>query len=172
VLEFILFFKCKRPRKRKLDALCIYLLLTIEQVITEVRGIKTVPGVIDYSKISESEEEMSWFKSWCDEVLGNCLRKLIDPTPYRFRSLQLVATEDGNLKSILRRVQSPNLIWLRWNCCPYSCLPPWIPMKNIRVLEVVGSKLKTLWREEFQVRAKPCFVLFLFRCYCCSNLWS
>eukprot|EP00253_Pinus_taeda_P009561 PITA_09561 len=123
-------------------------------VITEVRGIRTVPRFIPYYGIyygiPESEEEWSWFKSWCDELLGNCLRKLIDRAPYSFRNLQLVATEDGNLKSILRRVESPNLKWLRWTDCPYSCLPSWIPMENLRVLEVGGKKLKTLWQAESQ----------------------
>nr|ABR17027.1 unknown [Picea sitchensis] len=122
------------------------------RVIREVRGIRTVRGLSYFYHIREpeSDEELSWFKNWCDEVLGNCLRKLIDTTPYRFRKLQLVATEDDHLESILRRVESPNLIWLRWNNCPYSCLPSWIPMKNIRVLEVVGTKLKKLWRAESQ----------------------
>eukprot|EP00253_Pinus_taeda_P001263 PITA_01263 len=121
-------------------------------VITEVRGIRMVRGLSYFYHIREpeSDEEVSWFKNWCDEVFGNCLRKLIDPKPYRFRKLQLVATEDRHLESILRRVESPNLIWLRWNNCPFSCLPPWIPMKNIRVLEVVGIKLKKLWQAESQ----------------------
>lgn len=72
----------------------------------------------------ESDEKVTWFKNWCDEVLGNCLRKLIEPKPYRVRKLQLVATEDRHLESILRRVESPNLTRLRWNNCTLSCLPP------------------------------------------------
>lgn len=135
-----------------------------------MRGIRTVPRLIDY--YPESEEEWSWFKSCCKRnclrklmdttqyCFRNCTRKLMDTTPYCFRNLQLVATEDGNLKSILRRVESPNLKWLRWNNCPYTCLPSWIPMKNIRVLEVGGNKLKTLWRAESQVKARSLFFLF------------
>eukprot|EP00253_Pinus_taeda_P005779 PITA_05779 len=136
-------------------------------VITEVRGIRTVPGFVEYYKsseddeIPESEEEWSWFKSCWKR---NCLRKLMDTTPYCFRNLQLVATQDGNLKSILTRVESPNLKWLRWNDCPYSCLPSWIPMKNLRVLEVGGKKLKTLWQAESKVKARSLFFL-------CSDLW-
>jgi hypothetical protein len=126
-----------------------------------VRGIRTVPSLIDYDEIPESGERLSWFKSLCDKVLGNW-RKLIDTTPYRFRQLQLVATEDGHLKIILRRVESPNLIWVRWNNCPSACLPSWIPTKNMRVLQVVGNKLKTLWQEESQVKAGSLFFLCLF----------
>lgn len=109
------------------------------QEIIEGRGIRMVHVLSYFYHVQEpkSDEEVTWFKNWCDEVLGNCLRKLIDPKPYRVRKLQLVATEDRHLESILRRVESPNLTWLCWNNCPFSCLPPWIPMKNIRVLEVV-----------------------------------
>lgn len=74
----------------------------------------------------------------------------MDKTPYRFTNLQLLAIEDGHLNNIMRKVESFNLIWLRWKNCPYSCLPSWIPVKNIRVLEVAGSKLKIPWRPESQ----------------------
>jgi len=130
-------------------------------VISEVRGIRTVPSLIDYDEIPESEERLSWFKSLCDKVLGN-RRKLIDTTPYRFRELQLVATEDGHPKSILKRVESPDLIWVRWNNCPSTCLPSWIPMKNIRVLQVVGKQLKSLWGAQSQVTAGSLFFSALF----------
>eukprot|EP00253_Pinus_taeda_P004329 PITA_04329 len=115
-------------------------------VITEVRGIRTVYRLTKYYELSA--QGSSWLKSWCEEVFGNCLRKLIDPSPYRFSKLQLVATEGDDLKSILNRVKSPDLIWLRWSDCPDSCLPPWLLnlMKNVRVLEVSGKKLGTLWR--------------------------
>ena len=81
-------------------------------------------------------------------------------TPNRFRKLQLIATVGGDLESILTRVETPNLIWLRWNNCPYSFLPSWIPMKNIRILELDGNKLKTLWRAESQVNAASVFIFF------------
>lgn len=121
--------------------------LTNEQVITEVRGIRTV------SRFSLYRETASGSIGWRDQVLGKRLRKLNGCAPYSFSNLQLVATGDGHLKSILRRVESPNLIWLRWNNCPYTCLPSWITMKNTRVLEVSGNKLKRLWRPESQVKA-------------------
>jgi len=72
--------------------------------------------------------------------------KMRSPAPYRFSKIQLVAIEGDDLESILRRVESPNLIWLRWRECPYNPLLPWLVMKNIKVLEVSGNKLNTLWR--------------------------
>jgi len=89
--------------------------------------------------------EMSRYKrKRSDEVLNNSGRGCI-------LNLLLVATEDGYLERILRRVRSPNLIWLRWYKCPYSCLPSWIPMENLKVLEVAGEKLKILWKRQSQV---------------------
>lgn len=65
--------------------------------------------------------------------------------------LQLSHNGYGHLEPILRRVHSPNLIWLRWRECPYYSLPSWIPMDNLRVLQVFGSVLKTLWQSKSQV---------------------
>ena len=129
-----------------------------------MRRISMVVGLHDYRRVTKSKEEWSWFKSWCDEF-RNCLRKLIDTTtPNGFRKLLLVATEDGNLESILRRIELPSWIWLCSNNCSYSSLPSWIPMKNIRVLEVVGNKLKTLWQVESQVKTRfaSVFIIFFF----------
>jgi len=50
--------------------------------------------------------------------------------------LQLLQTEGYLLERILTRVHSPNLVWLSWRDCPYSDLPSWIPMNNLRVLKV------------------------------------
>jgi hypothetical protein len=71
--------------------------------------------------------------------------------PLHMRKLQLLDAKDGFLEPILRRVHSPNLIYLRWNNFPYSSLVTSIPMKKLRVLEVQGNELKTLWEEESQV---------------------
>jgi hypothetical protein len=122
------------------------------QGLTEVRGIRKVPGVIidDYDSSMDTvppiihnrdlpDSELSWFKS---------------AKPYRFKNLQLLATED---QSIVRRVKSSNLLWLRWYNCPHSCLPSWTPMKNLRVLDVMGNKLDRLWRHDSQVEAKAFF---------------
>eukprot|EP00253_Pinus_taeda_P021676 PITA_21676 len=66
--------------------------------------------------------------------------------------LQLLDTEKGILEHIINWVKSPNLKWLRWNECPYPALPSWSlkKIKNLRVLHVSGSTLKTLWEEESQ----------------------
>jgi Leucine-rich repeat (LRR) protein len=68
----------------------------------------------------------------------------------RMRRLELLNTEGDLVDSILTKVQHPNLIWLRWNNCPYSSLPSSISMKKLRVLQVRGEKLKTLWENESQ----------------------
>jgi len=87
---YVLVFCCL---KEKNSSLCfLYLLfesLFVKnlQVITKGRGIRMV-RVLSYFyhvREPESDEEVKWFKNWCDEVLGNCLRKLIDPKPYHVR---------------------------------------------------------------------------------------
>jgi hypothetical protein len=76
-------------------------------------------------------------------------------------NLQLLETEGHLLERILRRVHSPNLIWLSWRDCPYTYLPSWIPMKNLRVLKVEGRVLKTLWQGKSQVNLNS-YELFVF----------
>lgn len=81
---------------------------------------------------------------------------------YRFdcMNLEFLATEGEYLKAILRRApfkailrRAPSvpLRWLRWYNCPYSSFPRWIPMHNLRVIEVAGSRLKNLWKSKSQV---------------------
>ena len=53
-----------------------------------------------------------------------------------------------DMERILRRIELPELLWLYWRECPYSSLPSWIPVKNLRHLEVSWSELKTLWESE------------------------
>ena len=69
----------------------------------------------------------------------------------QMRKLRLVDTEGSLLERIMKRVKSPALIWLRWKDCPYSSLPSWIPMKSLRVLELFGGAIQTLWKQESQV---------------------
>jgi hypothetical protein len=63
------------------------------------------------------------------------------------KMLELLRAEGDCLKNIFSSVQPRHLIWLRWNRCPYSCLPFWIRRDNLRVLHVEGSKLKRVWGE-------------------------
>jgi hypothetical protein len=70
------------------------------------------------------------------------------------RRLQIFDTEYALLDSILRSVEFPKLLWLHWNKCPRSYLPSFIPMENLRVLQVSGSQLKTLWQDESHVKNK------------------
>lgn len=54
------------------------------------------------------------------DVYTNSEMVLINSFPFRnMRNLQLVATHEDGLEHILKRVQSPHLIWLRWYGC--SC---------------------------------------------------
>ena len=59
--------------------------------------------------------------------------------------------ESPHMERISRRMEIPEILWLRWRKCPYSSLPSWISMKNLRILEVSGSILETLWQHESQV---------------------
>lgn len=62
------------------------------------------------------------------------------------RALQLLRAEGDSLDSISNLLHSDSAVtWLRLDRCPYSSLPPCIPLGNVRVLEVAGGELETLW---------------------------
>lgn len=76
----------------------------------------------------------------------------------RMSSLQLLDTKYDLVvvEHILTKVYYPNLKWLCWtnnifSPCKHYTLPPWVPMKNLRVLQIEGDRLKTLWEEELEV---------------------
>lgn len=69
---------------------------------------------------------------------------------YKIGKLQLLDVEIL-MESTLSGVHWPNLIWLRWHECHLPSLPSWIPIKNLWVLEIHGTELKTLWQTESQV---------------------
>jgi Leucine-rich repeat (LRR) protein len=118
-------------------------------VITEVRGIRTVvSGHSDNLEYKCFSSEMSWYKRRSHEWFGKRVMKLSNRV--HNRKLQLLDIENGHLVRILRKVHLPNLLWLRWRECPYYSLPSWIPMENLRVLQVYGSVLKTLWQSKSQ----------------------
>eukprot|EP00253_Pinus_taeda_P002613 PITA_02613 len=111
------------------------------RIMTEVRGIRMLHCDYDYRP--------SW-DSW-DSNMGR-KRRRDDSRFCGISNLQFVATADGYyLKPILDKTSSPNLRWLRWHNCPYSCVPKWIPMENLRVLEMtemIGYGFNSLWKEE------------------------
>jgi hypothetical protein len=68
--------------------------------------------------------------------------------------LQLLRAEGDCLGSISKLLKQSNLLWLRWDGYPYRSLRSSIPMKNLRVLQVAGDKLETLWQSENEVHVK------------------
>lgn len=100
--------------------------------------------------------------SYCDDFF-TCTKYWSGKNSYnremRLKRLRLVVSEEGYLEDILRRVQSPDLIWLRWYGCDYSSLPDWIPMKDLRVSEVEGSKLEILWPHQSKVGK---YIIYMF----------
>ena len=58
------------------------------------------------------------------------------------RRLQLVDIEASLLEHIIMTMKSLNLIWICLNKHPNSSLPSWILMKNLRLLQVLGSATK------------------------------
>lgn len=98
-----------------------------DQGIIDMRGIR-----LFHSEYKDEDSEQDFFSR------------------YKIGKLQLLDVEIL-MEHTLSGVHSPNLIWLRWHECHLSCLPSWIPMKNLWVLEVHGTELKTLWPAESQV---------------------
>ena len=80
---------------------------------------------------------------------------------YGMRNVQFVATQGRLLDCILKKVPSPRLRWLRWTECSESSLPDWIPMENLKVLEVQGYMLNSLWPHHSQVSKYICLYLVL-----------
>eukprot|EP00253_Pinus_taeda_P007627 PITA_07627 len=85
-------------------------------------------------------------------------RKLKEFAGSRFtnyvRELQLIDTE-GRFEEerFMKRIFSGamSLIWLKWIHFPYSSLPSWISLKNLRVLMIEESKgVQKLWLHESQ----------------------
>lgn len=99
------------------------LLEQLSSGITQVRGIRMYPG---------------------DTIVGSV-------KPFGMISnLHFLEAEGSVVKSILTKVRSPKLMWLHWINCPHSSLPSWLPMHDLRVLEVAGEELKILWKRESQ----------------------
>eukprot|EP00253_Pinus_taeda_P001684 PITA_01684 len=69
---------------------------------------------------------------------------------FNLSRLQLLRAESHSVERVLSSEQSPPLLYLSWKRCPKSSLPPWIPLKNLRVLHIQGDQLETLWQHEFQ----------------------
>eukprot|EP00253_Pinus_taeda_P036292 PITA_36292 len=119
----------------------------------EVRGIM-MDGPLNFNEDNTRllMSEMSWYRRWSPELFGNYLRRLLDN--FRFcgiLNLQLVSAEGDYLERILMRARAPQIQWIRWYKCTHSSLPSWIPMENLKVLEVEGNKLRVLWERESQV---------------------
>jgi len=73
------------------------------------------------------------------------------------RSLKVFRANGDCVESIFSIVPSPQpvclspqLVWLCWHSCPFTSLPPWIPLNKLRVLEIKSIKLETLWPDEHQ----------------------
>ena len=110
-------------------------------MITEACGFMMAPW---YTLIGEEEDELFHLDSKLP--LNTSFRQEV----FGIRKLQLREAE-GDFESILTSLRSPKLIWLRWNASIYSSMPSWIPMHDLRVLEVFGSELKSLWQCQSQV---------------------
>ena len=66
----------------------------------------------------------------------------------QMRRLQLVDIEASPLERSIMMVKSMNLIWICLNKHPNSSLPSWILMKNLRLLQVLGSATEIFWKDE------------------------
>ena len=121
-----------------------------EQVITEIRGIRMFGDYHDQKR----------YAGWIHHLFGNCVTmycNMLYNLQYRchgisMRTLQLLDVKDiGLLEPLFGRVKFSNLVWLRWENYPYTSFPSWISMKNLRVQQVVGRNLETLWQRKSQV---------------------
>ena len=75
----------------------------------------------------------------------------------QMRRLQLVKIEASLLERSIMTMKSLNLIWICLNKHPNSSLPSWILMKNLRLLQVLGSAEEIFWKDESQVNRNSLF---------------
>eukprot|EP00253_Pinus_taeda_P026693 PITA_26693 len=111
---------------------------------TKVRGIRMLHREHYYDERADSDSDVERADSVSDELAFF--------SRYKMKNLQLldIDMEEDHLKCLLNGMDSPNLLWFRWLNCRSSSLPPYIPMEKLRVLEVEGYKLETLWQEDLQ----------------------
>ncbi|GLJ34279.1 hypothetical protein SUGI_0688910 [Cryptomeria japonica] len=64
---------------------------------------------------------------------------LSDATPI----LRVLVAKGDSLKGEYSNL-TRNLVWLRWQNCSYPCIPSWVSLKNMRILELNGVFQK-LW---------------------------
>lgn len=112
-----------------------------EQVLTEARGFWLLAERHSTKRVGN--HVILKLRNWLENICYCFLRRDV-------MNFHLVETE-GHLLDRILRVHSPNLSWLSWRHCPYTCLPSWITVKNLRVLKVEGAVLKTLWQGISQV---------------------
>eukprot|EP00253_Pinus_taeda_P011787 PITA_11787 len=63
--------------------------------------------------------------------------------------LHLLRAEGDCLESLSQFLRySDELVWLCWKKCPYTSLPSWIRIRNLRAIQVFSGQLKTLWQCE------------------------
>lgn len=67
------------------------------------------------------------------------------------KRLKLVDTEDTLLERVCGTPDFGEIVWVRWNKYPYTSLPSWLLAQTLRVLQVFGGKLETLWGDDSQV---------------------
>jgi len=93
-----------------------------EQALSQYRGITMVPPdgasgpfVGKYMDRASLRSEMPRYRRWRRGMFRNHNWKLIHNNSFSGpRNLKFVAAEDGYLEDILRKVGSPDLVWLRW----------------------------------------------------------
>jgi hypothetical protein len=90
-------------------------------------------------------------RKWSQQSLENLARSRLATN---MSSLQLLRARGDSVQKIFTDGHSPQLLWLCWYDCSYSCLPHWIPLQNLTVLQVKGGKLRTLWPHESEAPLK------------------
>eukprot|EP00253_Pinus_taeda_P007731 PITA_07731 len=116
---------------------------------TKVRGIRMLRSEHYCDERADSDSDVDNERADSDSDMDN---ERASFSRYKMKNLQLLDTdmEEDHLECLLDGMDSPNLLWFRWRDCPCSSLPPYIPMKKLRVLEVEGHRLETLWQEDLK----------------------
>eukprot|EP01018_Ginkgo_biloba_P023675 Gb_26621 [translate_table: standard] len=79
------------------------------------------------------------------------------------KELKLLELGDDCVEGDLGKLPQ-ELVWLRWRNYPYECMPPNLQINHVRVLDLCGGKLVSLWDDQSQVPSKL-QELNLQRCY-------
>eukprot|EP01018_Ginkgo_biloba_P003547 Gb_26065 [translate_table: standard] len=112
----------------------------VKEVLKNFTGTESVRGIslVSGETVLWNEDEFGNRCAWTTDSFAN------------MKGLQLLELKDDCLKGDFGKL-SQQLVFLRWRNFPYDRLPVDLHTKQIRILDVAGGKLVSLWNDQSQL---------------------